>query len=223
MSRRYLLAASGGAPKPLLLMHFDGTNGGTTFTDSSRFARSVTASGNVNISTGQKKFGTASAYFDGAGDFIYGSYSNLALGAGDFTVDFWIYPTEARDQSLFETRIRGGAASQPNSIAIFMVSSRAIQLQLTSGGGNTTTLVTLNTWTHIALVRSGTTMKLYINGVSSLTVTSSLDFGVQGLTIGVSADAAGPYYKGYYDELRMLKGVAAWTANFTPPTVPYNP
>jgi hypothetical protein len=202
----------------LLLMHFDGSNGGTVFTDSSIYNRAVTASGNVNTSTTQKKFGTASAYFDGSGDFLYGSYSNLALGAGDFTVDFWIYPTEARDQSLFETRIRGGASNQPNSIALFMLSARTLQLQLTSGGGTTTATVTLNTWSHIAIVRSGSTINLYINGTSVLTVTSTLNFNVQGLTIGVAADAAGPYFKGYYDELRILSGVALWTGNFTPPT-----
>ena len=54
----------------LLLMHFDGSNGGTVFTDSSIYNRAVTASGNVNTSTTQKKFGTASAYFDGSGDFL---------------------------------------------------------------------------------------------------------------------------------------------------------
>lgn len=208
--------------KSLLLMHFDGASGGTIFTDSSRFARTVSFAGNINTSTAQKKFGTASAYFDGAGDYLYGFYANLALGAGNFTVDFWIYQTEARDCPIFDTRILGGSASQPNSLGLYTTSARTLIL-VSSGANNltTTATVTLNTWTHIAIVRSGNTITIYINGVSVGSVVNSSNFNIQGLIIGRYADADGGYYKGYYDELRVLAGIADWKANFTPPAGAY--
>lgn len=208
----------------MLLMHFDGSNGGTTFTDSSPFNRTVSVDGNVNTSTTQKKFGTAAGFWDGTGDDLYGSYTNLALGAGDFTVDFWVYPTEARVQSMFETRIKGGAAIQSNSISLIMLSDRKVELDITGASTTayaSTATLTLNTWSHLAIVRSGTSINVYLNGTSIINTTSSLNFNVQGLTLGRFADDASGYYKGYLDELRMVSGVAAWTATFSPPTAAY--
>ena len=75
-----------------LLLHCDGTNGGTTFTDSSGSSHTVTANGGANTSTAQKKFGTASAYFDGTGDFLQSADSPDWDLSGDFTWEMWIRP-----------------------------------------------------------------------------------------------------------------------------------
>jgi hypothetical protein len=70
----------------------DGANGSTTFTDSSPNALTVTAAGNAQISTTQKKYGTGAMYFDGTGDYVAtGDHADFTLGSADFTVDFWFY------------------------------------------------------------------------------------------------------------------------------------
>ena len=73
-----------------LLMHMDGTNGGTTFTDNSNYALSVTPT-NATTSTTQVKFGTASAYFNGSAYLTMPTTSQFAFGTGDFTIEFWGY------------------------------------------------------------------------------------------------------------------------------------
>jgi hypothetical protein len=75
-----------------LLLHMDGSNGSTTFPDSSSNGLTVTRYGNAQISTAQSKFGGASAYFDGAGDYLELPNPNTAIGAvaGDFTIECWV-------------------------------------------------------------------------------------------------------------------------------------
>ena len=72
-----------------LLLHGDGTNGSTTFTDDSNSSRTITASGNAQIDTAIKKFGSGSAEFDGTNSKLI--VSGNPLGSGDFTIEFWIY------------------------------------------------------------------------------------------------------------------------------------
>ena len=72
-----------------------------------------------------------------------------------------------------------------------------------------------DTWYHIALVRSGTALKVYRDGTSLISVTNSIDFDNTGNLFIASADGSG-YFTGYMDEIRISKGIARWTANFTP-------
>jgi len=75
-----------------LLLHGDGTSGSTTFTDSSSNAVVVTANGNAQIDTAIKKFGTGSIQFDGTGDYLTTSTNSaFGYGAGDFTIEFFLY------------------------------------------------------------------------------------------------------------------------------------
>jgi hypothetical protein len=79
----------------------------------------------------------------------------------------------------------------------------------------------LNAWSHVAVVRSGTTISIYLNGVSSASATVSQAIGTTGaFSFGRQSDGSGYYYNGYFSNIRIVKGTAVYTGNFTPPTAP---
>ncbi len=87
-------------PNTKLLLHMDGSNGSTNFVDSAQ-SRSVTANGNAQISTSQYKFGGASGYFDGSGDYLtVPDSSDWTFGTGDFTIDLWVRFSALQDSSF---------------------------------------------------------------------------------------------------------------------------
>lgn len=88
----YLAGQGGGGINSFtkLLLHTDGTDGSTTFTDSSLSPKTISVFGNAQVDTAQSKFGGASALFDGTGDYLTGSSADFAFGTNDFTIDFWM-------------------------------------------------------------------------------------------------------------------------------------
>jgi hypothetical protein len=76
----------------------------------------------------------------------------------------------------------------------------------------------LNTWTHIAFVRSGTTLTCFLNGVSVGTTTTASSIGSASAGSYIGSSQSGNYWFGYIDDLRVTKGYARYTSNFTPPT-----
>jgi hypothetical protein len=161
-------------------------------------------------------------YFDGTGDYLT-IPSSASLALTDFTVEGWINPSSF--------------AAQPVIVASPQVSSGGWVVTLISTGnlcvgyGNTTLMNTtfngsvlkLNTWTHFAFTRSGSTMTLWINGVSSATATYATAM-VQGITyIGTPSSQAGNAtysFNGYLADLRIINGTALYTTAFTPPSAP---
>jgi len=207
-----------------LLLHLDGSSGGTTFTDSSSNNVSMTGNNGAQLDTSVYKFGTASGIFS-VGAFINTTNSALfAFGSGSFTVEAWIYRTgTSNNQAVISTRT--GAQYSPFELILdaatvsILVSNAAITAwqSIDSFGGVS---VPLNTWTHLAFVGNGTNLSLYVNGTKSTTVlaqpawsntTSTLYFGKGG----------NGNYQGNIDEIRVTKGVARYTANFTAPTQPF--
>ncbi|MBI5306156.1 LamG domain-containing protein [Candidatus Wolfebacteria bacterium] len=202
-----------------LLLHMNGTNGSTTFTDSETTPKTVTAVGNAQISTAQSKFGGASGLFNGNGDYLRVSSTDFDLGTGDFTIDVWMrantWPaagcaTPFQIGNYFNNWIQPEICYTGTLLRTY---TTTLQYNYYPSGGFLT-----NTWYHYAIVRSGTTMKQYINGleISSGTNTESILNGTQGLWIGAYS---GPlqFFNGYIDEFRISKGIARWTSNFTPP------
>ena len=210
-------------PYTYLLLHMDGDNNGTSFPDSSRFARTMTRGGGVVTSTAQLKFGTASAYFDGSGDYLSNADADIALGAGDFTVDFWLRIAVSQSAGIFDTQTIGGSAGRANSIFLRYSSSGAnVQLSHNSAYRITSSALSANTWYHVAIVRSGSTTTMYINGTSVGTTTAiTANISTASMVIGENAAASSEYLNGYIDEFRVSPGIARWTANFTAPTAPY--
>jgi hypothetical protein len=215
-----------------LLLHGDGPNGSTTIVDSSPSPKTVTAVGDAQISTAQSKFGGASIAFDGNNDWLSISNAALALGSGDFTVECfvrWAGDTNAGDaassnlidfrtaepSNQFYLLIRPSAGTAPQAFQYFVNGAARI---------TSTTIATLNTWRHVAVVKSLATTTMYVDGVSQGTWADSTDYTSTTAIIGgrfaaISGDQRS--LNGYIDELRITKGVARYTANFTPPTAPF--
>jgi len=189
---------------------------GETLTDTSSFARTVTNSG-VSTSTTQVKYGARSLYFNGSSRLSL-SGSDLGADTGDFTLDLWAYVTSVPDYGYFvETREDGATAG-------------AMLFTTDSGGGIGSYVDTgywlfenqgslsLNTWNHIALSRSGSTTKAFINGTQVASVTDAINYNKDGFSLGGNYNGSGGFFNGYMDNIRWTKGVARYTSSFTPPT-----
>ena len=209
-----------------LLLHGDGTNGSTTFKDDSINNHTITPYGNAQISTTQSKFGGSSMYFDGAGDYLTAPASDDFSFPGDFTVEFWIKTSTYSHDVSYRRVISNG----PNSVNSFQLtffdgSGATQKLCLYQSGVSVTITGTIDvadgSWHHIALTRGGSSMRLFVDGVqsgSTATVSTSLSSGATyGLIVGRYQSGNG-HFEGYLDDLRITKGVARYTANFTPPT-----
>ena len=175
--------------------------------------------GNAQISTSVKKYGTGSLAFDGSGDWILSPTSqNLNLSSGDWTLEAWYYPTS---YSVGNNVIVYLGTSSGDKIVIATIGVLGYLYYLLNGSVviSSTSAASLNTWSHFALVRNGSTTTLYLNGTSIGTTTSTPTSSSKSISLG--ADAGGAPYIGYMDDVRITKGVARYTATFTPPTAAF--
>lgn len=212
-----------------LLLHLEGPNGATTFTDDSVNPKTSVAVDNAKLSTAWSKFGTASALFDGTGDYIRitSGATDLTFGTGDFTIEMTIKPSVvSAGNSHFLYDSRSGTSSNCPQLRI----NSGGFIEFLNGGAilitGTTTIAAGNEYV-VAVSRSGTSLRLFINGVQEgATVTNSTPFTVGDtaapLVIGTSNfNPAAAGYNGYIDEVRVTKGVARYTANYTPQTAAF--
>ena len=161
--------------------------------------------------------------FDGTGDYLQGSaFTNpvYALGTGNFTIEMWVYTNANKAQILFDT---GSTSGSTTSIQCALNSSGYPYTVLTDSIVQTSSIiVNLTTWTHLAWVRNNGTVTIYVNGVSGGSVANSTNISDTGLTIATPnshRDGTATYhYNGYIDDLRVTKGYARYTSNFTAPT-----
>lgn len=215
-----------------LLLHGDGTNGAqnNTFIDSSTNNFTITRYGNSTQGS-FSPFSTTgpydpsvmggSGYFDGTGDRLQiASNTAFEFGTGDFTIECWAYPQNfgSTGFALYinwnGTGARFGIILVSTTVAIDTVQGMALSF---SG----TTTINLNTWYHVAVVRSGSSFKTYLNGTQVSSATSSYTYSPTGqpVSIGDYPDDYTTGY-GYISSLRVVKGTAVYTSNFTPPTAP---
>lgn len=211
--------ASGGSGDPnfasvSLLLHLDGSNGGTTFTDSSSNNVSITRGGNAQLSTTYVKYGTASVVWDGSGDFLRTPSSTLfTFGTGDFTIEFWSY---------FDASFNTGSAAILMNIGgthEIMYVFDTLRYR-TTGGTNLITGGALNKsqWYHIAFTKSGSNQRLFIDGTQTgSTYVNATNYTADRVTFG-AGNTNSSNYLGNMDDIRVTKGVARYTANFTAPT-----
>lgn len=202
-----------------LLLHCDGSDASTTFTDASPSARgNATVSGNAQVDTGQSKFGGASLLCDGSGDYLsYASSADWnfgAAGSGDFTIDFWVRWNSVSNTNLINAGNFAGTGwdfyYQSGTLRLYNGSESTLSWTPSSG-----------TWYHIALVRNGGTITCYIDGTSIGTFTD-LDMNNDSRDLQIAAAAGSFPLNGWMDEIRVSKGIARWTSNFTPPTEAYD-
>jgi hypothetical protein len=155
-----------------------------------------------------------SAYFDGTGDYLVGptSNANLLVGTGDFTIEYWAYKTTS---AALGTVVSFGSGTGNLRHFIDGVTPSLWNGASAIGNGNT---ITINTWTHIVLQRSGTTIRFYTNGVSSTPITSASNFSAG--TINIGGEGASNSFPGYITNFRFIRGTALYSANFDPPAQP---
>ena len=189
-----------------------------TITD--RIPTTVYVQGNAKLSTAQQKFGVSSLVLDGNGDYLtVATQPDFAFGTGKFCIEMWVYRTGGSGaiQVLADFR-----ASNPQVVPVLFLSATNYYPSLTVNGAteiNGTTTVPLNTWTHIAVAKSGTSTKIFMNGIQQGSTYTDTNNYIQGpLTIGARFDGTTPFF-GYVDDVRVSKGVARYTTTFTPPAV----
>lgn len=205
-----------------LLAHMDGSNGGTTFTDNSPVARSLTANSATTSST-QVKFGTASGSFNGSNAYVSATASTDFAFPGDFTIEFWAWKsTDNTNGYDVVSTVDTTNGSGINGWTLELSSIRGFVFASTTGGGIIASYATNpndSTWHYWVISRSGSTVRLFKDGTVVATSTSATSFPALGqFGIGRNVNVTSYPFNGYIDEMRITKGVARYTANFTPPT-----
>lgn len=209
-----------------LLLQMNGADNSTSFPDSSSSALAVTANGNAKISTAQSKFGGASGYFDGAGDYLSIAATTATNLPSDFTIEAWLRPAAFSSAMTFL-----GKWGSSQRCWLFTIDNAN---QVTFAFGNngsisavvaraTPSTLIANTWYHVAACRSGSTTRIFIDGVqagANITNTGN-NTGTQTTAVGINTDGNASSFNGYIDSVRVTKGVARYTSNFTPPTAAF--
>ena len=190
----------------VLLLHGDGANGSTTFTDYSSYAKTVTVTGGTTVSTAQSKFGGSSI------KGVSGGRLNCALGTeGLMTADFTIemFALEGGTTVIFagpsgEGYLYNGTFSD--------YGGPALTISTTQNSG---------VWNHYAISRTGSTIRAFKNGTQTDSDTYSGTVDLQTVYLGYFPRNNNLYFTGYYDEVRVTKGTGIYTANFTPPVAAF--
>jgi len=208
-----------------MLLHGDGTNGAqnNTFLDSSSNNYTITRNGNVTqgsfspYGSNWSNFTPSSAYFYTA------SSANLNLGAGSFTLEFWVNPSALTNEARMVTvegsstigMIMGGGGAGGSNTDIQVNQFGTATLL------NASSVLSVGTWTHVAVTYNGTTSTLWVNGVSQNTASGSVfPNSNSSVTVFGSVNYANSAFKGYISNLRLLKGTCLYTTSFTPSTTP---
>ena len=205
----------------------NGTNAGII--DKSQSVQTLTLSGDVKSSTTQTKYLSSSMYFDGSGDRIsFPGNDMVNISSGDFTVEGWVHPTTSAFIKIFTMFTTTNANYAGLTFGISRTTSTTITVECGSpsvGGGAAAVSISSsgtalnNAWSHIAFTREGNTFTLWVNGASEGTATfsGSLYWSPPNVYIGSGNDSAPSYFTGYLSDFRITKGLARYTANFTPP------
>lgn len=204
-------------------LHMNGTEGSTDFRD--EMGNNWIDSGDVDITTSTYQFGASSGDFTGSKTYIYTpSSSSFDFGTGDFAIEMWCNVSSSNNGMPL---IKRGNSGLTSGWGVYHSSSsstsNAWRFYMGSSAENTTGTFTLplNTWTHLSVIRESGTVKVYVNGNQT---TSLTDMGYNFDTsnpIYVGYQTPNKYYRGYIDEFRISNGKARWVTNFTTPWAEY--
>ena len=215
-----------------LLLHCDGANGSTTFTDNSPSPKTVTATNGAAISTAQSKFGGASGLFDGTDDYLQVPYSTINnLGTGEkWTVELWINMPSIPAASMDIIGASNGGGPVPkwmlsiNMNTSFTYSANKVGFYTYVAGAdrwiNVNYTWSAGVWYNITAVYDSVNTTLYVNGVSVGSLAYNAGSSTNGIRIGSDGEGY-KYFTGYIDEVRVTKGVARYTTNFTTSSVAF--
>ena len=194
--------------------------------DNSPSPLTLTVNGTAAPSTDAPFVTSGAGSFDGTGDYLsVPASSEFAFGTGDFTVEYWVYSNSllVLNNAAYVTDFRGG---NTNNFTFGIINSGGT-LKTYSWGNSVqvvgSTSLSTNTWYHIAHVRNGSTVTVYLNGSSDGSMSNSFNQSSTGLIIGARHTTTQEYVNGFISNLRITKGLARYTANFTPPTEDFDP
>lgn len=200
-----------------LLLHANGSNGSTVFADNSALQNPGTVTGGVSVSTTQSVFGGSSAYFDGgASSFISFPSSSTIVGAGDLTIEGWVYPTTTAQGTVYSNFVGTGGDS-----LLYISNGQLIWYYTGSMSfASAANAAPLNQWTHFALVKNSSTCTIYVNGISSASTTCMNAIGTtaKDLRIGGAHWTSSYPFKGFLDDFRITLGKARYTGVFLTPS-----
>ncbi|MDP3052476.1 MAG: LamG-like jellyroll fold domain-containing protein [bacterium] len=209
-----------------LLLHMESS--GTSFSDSAT-GKAVTAVGSATQTTAQYKLGSKSGLFNGTTDYLtVPDSADWAFGTGNFTIDTWVrFTGTLNDYAPIWSQYNDGAnlividgntSPDLGKFRFLVVEGGVVKINVISD-----TAIVADTWYHIAVVRNGDNLKMYYNGIQVATGDFSASYSIPDFTGNWTIGWRGSirYFNGYLDELRISKGIARWTSNFTPPAAPY--
>lgn len=214
-------------PSCSLLMHFSGSNGSTTtFIDNSPNNLTATSNNGASISTVQSKFGGSSLLLDGTNDYLSIASNSVFDLTGDYTIEFWAYSSNFGAGGYLHRGYYNNTNWSGLSFSIRGIGGIRFYFYATTNANEQYVDVSApssNTWHHFAMVKSGTTGRVFIDGTLAGTVNSlnTPAASSQTLRIGVwdyfSVSPGAEYFNGYIDEIRITKGYARYTGSFTVP------
>ena len=183
--------------------------------DSSPKPKTVTLNNGALVSTLKSRFGGASLLLNGLNQYAsIPEHTDFGFGTGDFTIEMWVYPV---DNNNYRTLISMGTHTDG---LLWRMCTEGNQLWFNGTPWNWgSASVPLHTWSHLALVRNSGTIKVYINGTESLSVSGGAAAGNLGSSRAVNIGAYNPgseTFNGYLDEVRITKGIgsAKYNSNF---------
>ena len=188
-----------------------------------RTAKTVTFNDDAQLDTTVKKFGTAALKLDGANDSIsVPSSGDLGFGTNtDFTIEFWAYAntTGLSSATLFDLRDNGTDA-EGLSLAFRAAGEVDLRVGTTTAITGSGAGIATGVWKHYAVAREGTDTRLFVDGTQrGIKFSDTTDYGSsKGIVFGADFDGASNNVTGWIDEVRIEKGVAKYTSNFTAPT-----
>ena len=221
---------NGPVPHTVLLLH------GETMADSSSEPKTVTPIGSAAVSTAQSKFGGSSYLFNGTTDRLsLPAHADFNFGSGAYTIEAWMLSTDVATKNRFlfseAENITGGFAYM--YLGVLVDGTLQAYVQPTTGGGgpvlaSSPGLITTGGWHHVALSVAGSNALLFYDGVLVATSASWVAFPdakVQNVSVGAIGngftDGSAGMWSGYIEELRITKGAARYTIDFTTDTVAF--
>lgn len=206
------------------LLHFDGSGGSTTIVDET--GRSWSVFGNAQLDTAVKKWGTASLGLDGTGDYLSTAHvSALSVDSGDLTIEaFVVIDVTGKIHTICNKR----PSTSASEFSFYVDTTNKLTFAAFNSGSTVVALVstatlTLGTIYHVAATRSGSIWSIFIDGnlEASGSQTSAPQMSTTPLLIGRDGFNTSRDLDGHIDDFRYTKGVARYTASFSPPSGPF--
>jgi hypothetical protein len=180
----------------------------------------------AKLSTAVSKFGGSSVSFDGTSDYLstYNPSYSLSVGSGDFTYECWLYVNALPGLVTSVYHLKNDTGLATTVFVLELTTNGAISISTGTAiiGSGTAGKITTGSWIHFAFVRTSGVFKTFFNGIQDISVANTTAYNGTYLFIGAwrysSYDNS---LNGYLDDVRITKGYARYTSNFTPPTTAF--